>query len=491
MKQNSVIAGTLSSILLLTAMSCTPNVQEGGGIGGTGRVSSVSSGPITDFGSVFVSGVEYETNSTVFIVDGQSGVTQNELKKGMVVLVEATLFKDNVTKAILKRTADRISYSDTVEGPVQAIEASGRTLTVMGQTIFVTDKTVVDDSVPGGDLTSLVPNVDVVEVSGFISGDGVLIATLIDRKAGAPDYELKGLVKNHDTGSQTFQIGHLTISYNGADISGMPNPTVAVWNGLPVHLFGDQFSLTTPGQPDGHLHATSVAPESFGVQENTLAEIEGFISQMVSPNSLLVGHILVQFDTQTVFEGGTATDLGPGVRVEVEGEVSGNILFARMIELSSPVKLEADLATINTLDGISGTLTLTGLTGTVVHVTAQTQFKGQGAPLHMGDLSVGDHLTVRGEPFGNEVLATEIARQPASSAVVLQGPVNTTSPPSIVILGTSVDTTPLPESAFRQADDSPIGRTAFFAAALPGVIVEVEGMRTGGSIVWQEIELQH
>jgi len=490
MKQNSVIAGTLSLILLLTAISCTPTAQEGGGIGGTGRVSSVSSGPITDFGSVFVSGVEYETNSTVFIVDGQSGVTQNELKKGMVVLVEATLLKDNVTKAILKRTADRISYSDTVEGPVQEIEASGRTLTVMGQTILVTDKTVIDDSVPGRDLTSLVPNVDVVEVSGFISGDGVLIATLIDRKAGAPDYELKGLVKTHDTGSQTFQIGHLTISYSGADISGMPNPTVTVWNGLPVHLLGDQFSLTTPGQLDGHLHATSVELESFGVQENTQAEIEGFISQMVSPNSFLVGPILVQFDTQTVFEGGTGTDLGSGVRVEVEGEVSGNILFARRIELSSPVKLEADLATMNTLDGISGTLTLTGLTGTVVHITAQTQFKGQGAPIHMGDLSVGDHLTVRGEPFGNEALATEITRQPASSAVVLQGPVSTTNPPSIVILGTSVDTTPLPESAFRQADDSPIGRTAFFAAAQPGVIVEVEGMRIGGSIVWQEIELQ-
>jgi hypothetical protein len=489
MKQTSVIAGTLSLILLLTAISCTPNAKEVGGMGGTGQVSSVSSGPITDFGSVFVSGVEYETNSTVFMVDGQSGVTQNELKKGMVVLVEATLLEDNVTKAILKRTADRISYSDTVEGPVQAIEASGRTLTVMGQTILVTDKTVIDDSVLGRDLTSLMPN-DVVEVSGFVSGDGVLVATLIDRKVGAPDYELKGLVKNHTTGSQTFQIGHLTVSYNGADISGMPNPAVSVWNGLPVHLFGDQFSLPPPGQLDGHLHATSVAPDSFGVQESTRAEIEGFISQMVSPNSFLVGHILVQFDTQTLFEGGTVTDLGPGARVEVTGDVSANILFARRIELSSPVKLEADLATMNTMDGISGTLTPSGLTGTVVHINAQTQFKGQGTPLHMGDLSAGDHLIVRGEPFGNEVLATDITRQPASSTVILQGPVSTTNPPSIVILGTTVDTAPLPESAFRQADDSPIGRTAFFTAAQPGVIVEVEGMQVGGSIIWQEIELQ-
>ncbi|HEX7093770.1 MAG TPA: DUF5666 domain-containing protein, partial [Nitrospiraceae bacterium] len=183
MKQTSLIYATLYSFLLLIAASCSP--QEGGGIGGTGIVASVSSGPITGFGSVFVSGVEYETGSTVFTVDRRSGVTQNELKKGMVVFLEATLLEDNVTKTILKRTADRISYSDTLEGQVQAIEASGTTLTVLGQTILVTDSTIIDDSVPGRDLTRLVPNVDVVEVSGFVSGDGVLIATLIDRKAGA------------------------------------------------------------------------------------------------------------------------------------------------------------------------------------------------------------------------------------------------------------------------------------------------------------------
>jgi hypothetical protein len=488
MKQ-SLIDATLFSILLLTAASCSSN--DVGGIGGTGRVASVSSGPITDFGSVFVSDVEYETGSTVFTVDGRADVTQNELKKGMVVLVEATLLEDTVTKTILKRTADRISYSDTVEGQVQAIEASGKTLIVLGQTILVTDKTVIDDSVPGRDLTSLVPNVDVVEVSGFVSGDGVMVATLIDRKPGAPDFELKGLVKNHDTGAQTFQIGRLTVSYNGADISGMPNPAVNAWNGLPVHLIGSQFSLITPGQLDGRLQATSVAVESFGVQESRRAEIEGFISQMVSPNGFLVGHILVQFDSQTLFEGGTAIDLGPGIRVEVSGNVSSNILFATRVELNNDVKLEADLATVNTADGVSGSLTLTGLTGTVVHINAQTQFKGQSGPLHLGNLSAGDHLIVRGEPFGDQVIATDITRQPASNMIVLQGPVSSTSPPSIVILGTTVDTAPLPETAFRKADDSPIRRTAFFAAALPGVIVEVEGVQVDGSIVWHEIELQH
>jgi len=65
MKQTSLIYATLCSSLLLMAASCSPSAQEGGGIGGTGIVASVSSGPITGFGSVFVSGVEYETGSTV------------------------------------------------------------------------------------------------------------------------------------------------------------------------------------------------------------------------------------------------------------------------------------------------------------------------------------------------------------------------------------------------------------------------------------------
>ena len=320
-----------------------------------------------------------------------------------------------------------------MEGQVQAIEASGKTLTVLGQTILVTDSTIIDDSVPGRDLTRLVPNVDVVEVSGFVFGDGVLIATLIDRKAGAPDFELKGLVKNHDTGTKTFQLVVLTVSYDGADISGMPNPTGNAWNGLPVHLLGSQFSLITPGElttPASDLCGTGFVR---GSRRHTCGN-EGFVSQIVPPNGFLVGHIMVQFDSQTLFVGGTATDLGPGVRVEVKGDVSGNILFANRIELDSHVKIEADLATANTVDGVSGSLTFTGLTGTVVHINAQTQFKGQGAPLRMGDLSAGDHLTVRGEPFGDQVIATEITRQPGSNNAVLQGPVSSTSPPSIVIL---------------------------------------------------------
>ncbi len=490
MIQIRLFALALPISFLLTTASCSPSAQEGGGIGGTGIVASVSSGPITNFGSVFVSGVEYDTASTLFTVDRKSGAIQTDLKKGMVVRVEATLIKDNVTGEILNRLADRITYSDSLEGPVQAVEPTGRSLTVLGQTVLVTDGTLIDDSVPGRNLARLVPDVDVLEVSGFVSGDGVLVATLIDRKLGPPDYEIKGLVKNHDATAKTFQIGRLTIDYQGADVGLMPNPATAGWNGLPVHVLGLQFSTSTLGQPDGRLQAASVAPDFLEVEENTRAEIEGFVNGLLPPSGFLVGSVQVRYDDATLFEGGTAADLGPGVRVEVDGTFVGNVLQARRVELSDRVKLEVDVATVTTTDGLSGILTLTGMPGTMVHVTAETRFKGTGGPGRLGDLAPGDHVVVRGEPSGAVALATEITRQVPSSKVVLQGPAGIGTPPVIVVLGTAVDTSGLPESSFRQVDDSPIGRAAFFDAIEPGMIVELEGTRTGASILWQEAELQ-
>ena len=44
--------------LFLVLASCGPSPQAGGGIGGTGNTASVVSGPITGFGSIFVSGYE-------------------------------------------------------------------------------------------------------------------------------------------------------------------------------------------------------------------------------------------------------------------------------------------------------------------------------------------------------------------------------------------------------------------------------------------------
>ena len=83
----------------------------GGGIGGTG----ITSGTITGFGSVFVNGVEFETDGSSFDVDDNIGTDQDVLGLGMVVTITGSINPDGVTW-----TALSILYDDEVEGPIAA-----------------------------------------------------------------------------------------------------------------------------------------------------------------------------------------------------------------------------------------------------------------------------------------------------------------------------------------------------------------------------------
>ena len=114
--------GSIYRVLLLSFIfgsfaSCGPTPQAGGGIGGTGNTASVASGPITGFGSVFVSGNEFGTNGAVITVDGQANDGEGQLKKGMVVLVNGTISEDYGTGQTVQRTAKMILYEDTIKGP--------------------------------------------------------------------------------------------------------------------------------------------------------------------------------------------------------------------------------------------------------------------------------------------------------------------------------------------------------------------------------------
>ncbi|MDX1775448.1 MAG: hypothetical protein R3297_02595, partial [Desulfobulbales bacterium] len=65
--------------------------SSGGGDDGTGGIDGrgpavVSQGSITGFGSIIVNGVEYETTSSEFEIDGETG-TESELEIGDVVVI--------------------------------------------------------------------------------------------------------------------------------------------------------------------------------------------------------------------------------------------------------------------------------------------------------------------------------------------------------------------------------------------------------------------
>ena len=450
-------------------------------------VATVATGPVTGFGSVFVSGNEFDTNGAVITVDGQANAGEGQLKKGMVVLLNGTISEDFRTGQTVQRTAKTILYEDTIEGPVQSVAQDGLSLVVLGQTVLINQSTIIDPSVPA--LSNLKPN-DLVEVSGFVSGPGTVVATLIDRKIGAADYQVKGFITQHDDRSKSFTIGSLAVDYTGADISQMPNPSGNVWNGLLVDIHGAQVSLGGQGPNGARLTATRVKPDSLGTENVPEAEIEGVVTLIFTPTEFYVGNVLVQTTSSTEFENGTAAEIVPGATAEVEGPIVNGVLIAEKVEFKDSVIVESDVATLNISTSNSGTLTLNGLPGVTVVVNSATKVEGENSLRRFSDISVSDHLNVRGHPGSNNtVIATDLVRLSPSTAVVLQGPVDSTANPSLEILGVTVDTSSIPENNFKGAGNVPVGRGVFFARLTAKTLVGIKGTWVGGLVSWNEAKL--
>ena len=481
--------GLMGAALCLVA-ACSPPPKEGGGIGGTGISSSVTTGPVTGFGSIFVSGYEHDTTKASFLVDGQPA-GQNQLKIGMIVLVDGTITEDYGTSQPLVRVAHSVVYEDTVEGLVQSVSSDGLSLFVMGQSLRMTPETVVDPSVPGRDVRNLVAGVDVVEASGYVSGDGVILVSFVERKLGAPDYEVKGFVKNHRSSDKTFEVGALTVDYRSADIGQMPSSEGGGWNGLLVEVRGARVASGGPGSNGLQMTATRVEPEGLGVEDRGSAEIEGVVTQVIGVGDFHVGSVHVRTHAATEFERGTIEDLAVGVRVEVEGALVSNVLTADKVEFGDSITLQADVMTIDRRSDSEGTLALAAFPGISIQINSQTSFEGERDLKRFDDLSVGDRVKIRGRASGlQSVLATEVERTGVTSEIELQGPVQSASAPNLVVLGAAVDTTPIPDSRFRGRKQTIIGRAEFFRLLSEGVVVKFKGRFDTGVVIWREASLE-
>ncbi len=109
-----VTAGLLVGLFIVVAAGCGSGGGGGGGLaGGIGGTGAVAQGAITGFGSIFVNGIEFETDSSSFDVDDDSVATEGDLALGMVVTVIGTINNDGVTGS-----ASSVEYDDEVEGPV-------------------------------------------------------------------------------------------------------------------------------------------------------------------------------------------------------------------------------------------------------------------------------------------------------------------------------------------------------------------------------------
>jgi len=499
MRRSSILFNLLGAVGLIGLLA---GCGSGGGgtasgpVSGSTSGSAAASGTVTGFGSVYVNGKKFETNDVEVIHDGQSErcsispTTHCGLKEGMTVKVSGSF---NGTS----RSASTIIQEDTLEGPITSknqVDANNGTLAVLGQTVIVDSTTRFDSGI---NLTTL-SNGNVIEVSGFVKSDGTIAASFIEQKAGAgvcsPVCEVKGTIKGHDAVLATFQIGGLTVTYDNNTIIGdMPTPVGSNWNGSFVEVKGTDFSVNA-GVPT--LVATKVEPENDGVGSNDMDEfeVEGFVTQAGTPNGNIIeftiGTTPVKTTASTEFRGGTIDEIVLGAKMSAEGRFDGGTLIAKHVKFHASVKLEGNIAII---DLAAKTFTIMGLPGVTVGVNSQSEFKANGGNQVTGltDLSVGDHVRVRGRVNGSSsVIATRIEQRSVDTDVDLQGPVQSISGQDLTILGLAIDTSTISNDNFEGLNDQIIGRAAFFDAVKESTLVKVKGRLDGVGVTWREAELE-
>jgi hypothetical protein len=472
--------------LFLSLASCDPGPQAGGGIGGTGSVATVSSGPVTKFGSVFVSGTEYDNSHAIYCLDDEPCSPENKLKVGMVVLVNGRTTESYSNSQPLRHIADKITFEETVEGAVQSVAADGLSVTVLGQVVHIDQKTIVDPSIPEQSIAKLVAG-DRIEVSGFVVGDGHILATLIMMQTGTPHYEVQGTIKNHDATARTFEIGSLRIDYSTADTSQMPPATSSTWDRLVVQIQGDPWNNGGAGPSGGTLNATRVTSLGFGVENSEEAELEGFLLQINGPGDFVVNNLRVQTTSTTVFEGGTLNDLVLDTHVIIHGKLASGILEAEQIAFEGNFELESNVVAI---DDTTRSLTLVGLSGMAVLIDNHTAIEGEGNLRSFEGIHIGDHIEIHGRASGSSLLATELERSDPTSQVKIQGPIRWVSAPLLIIGGATINTTGIPDDRFIGKDGTAIGRSAFFQGLTVGHKVSLNGTWTGSAVIWTSARLK-
>jgi len=483
----SLVRQCLSLIILfLLVASCGPAPQAGGGIGGTGSVSSVSSGPVTKFGSVFVSGTEYDNSNTRYCIDDNPCSSANTLKLGMVVLVNGRTTEQYANHQAVNRIADTITFEETVEGTVQSVAADGLSVVVLGQVIHLDQKTIIDPSISGQSIANLVAGQDRIEVSGFVVRDGHILATLIMMHTGTPHYEVQGTIKNHDATGQRFEIGALQISYSADTLIQIPTPTPS-WNGLVVHVRGDQWNHDGSGPSGGTLTAARVTTLGFGVDNSDEAELEGFILRVDGSGDFVVNNLPIHTTSSTVFAGGTVSSIIVDAHVIVHGRLSSGTLIAEQISFEGNFELESN---VETIDATTRSLTLTGLPGLTVLIDDHTAIDGEGDLRTFDGIMVGDHLKIHGRSSSVGLVATELERSDSNANVKIHGPVRSISDQSLVIAGALIDTAAIPNDRFIGSDGTVIGRSAFFQNLKTGDKVSLRGVTMGNTVTWGSARLR-
>lgn len=425
-------------------------------------------GPISDFGSLIVNGVRYNTDNAEITLNGESAA-QDDLDIGQIIRLEGTINSDGETGI-----ATRVDYFSSLIGPVESIDLNNGTIEVLGFTVQLANEGV-GASIGGSSLSTLSLG-DVVEISGTNATDIVIDATFIEPVEKVTELIITGSVRSLNTAEQFFTLGSLTIDYSVADI-------------IDGELSNNKLIQAT-GRLDANnrFNASAIVVQdlSFTTLENSHVSIFGMVRNDESTANFQLNGISVTIADSAKYLNGTEADLIDMALIKINGVVNAEgELVAEVIEFI--MQPNAGLAGV--IDQID-TETITVMGTTIIVQSDRTRIEDLGSypatHITLLDLNLGDYVIVLGSETDDGMLATRITRSRNEEVARIFGVVDSTNAPSLQVQGVEIVTSS--ETSFFTTITSffaTISQTLtsedFFSVA-PDKTVLIEGSWEGQSL---------
>lgn len=426
---------------------------------------TVSNGVISNFGSVYVNGVRFNTDDAIVKTDDRDDADEDSLGVGMTVRVQGRRTADS---AITK--AHEIEYQAKVKGVVESISLSNSQIKIFDHTFSIDDSTLFVNTT----METLVVG-DIAEVSAIIANDGLWLATRVEKEDSVTEFRLRGFILNLNPETLRFSVGGTLIDYASASIEGV------LVEGAAVSVSTDQAIV------DGVLIATAIKIKATkNIQNNDEAAIDGVIQTLLG-NTFNVNDTLVSWDETTEFKGGNNTSLAIGARVKVKGTLVDEILVAHKVrfEMQGLIEVEGAIQAIDLENNLITLLDLTFLVDEFSQLKDESSENRRRVRLDL--LALGDWIEIKAFSDGEQLIVKKLERQETNnerdkdvSFAKIKGSITEVEAPNLTVQGYVIATSDL---TIFEAGEFEVDAAAFFEQLSVGDWVEIKGVRQLNGII--------
>ncbi len=365
---------------------------------------------------------------------------------------------NDVNPTISQGTLVELDLISDIKGPVTALNP----LTILGQEVFVTAETVLENIVS---INKLVVGATVLVSGAINSVDNSMQLSRLELNNTLTQWKLRGFARNIT--ANDFSIGNLTINTNAVIATNCSNGFI---ENVFVEIKATPDATYTSGNPLTTLTTIECqTPDVYQDPNNSIpVVVEAMVSEIIDLSSFRVNDLLVFFDTNTSFDNGEAEHVDVGTKLEIQGVLDTNTRFINAVTIRfihHRVKFVAPIMPVDIVLGESVTIF-----GKPVFVTPQT--RDDDNIVSLGLLSERQ-VEIRGFVDSTGGLYAERVRDkgtPDSQDVKLRGDITAINQPIIEVNGITVDTS----TSLFEIDTGFVDSTTFFSLIQIGMQIVIE-----------------